>query len=150
MKKKAHELDFISQINRDGSGTTEVSESYLKSMLENKLMKDEDFEVSCLSLSEGTFIATNFNSFVVRLKKEVPNNNKEKVTSIVLAGEWFKNQFDCGKMPYNIQKTDHVVCSWSDFHDGEKSNIEGKQTIAICKNIDDAEAILQRHKNITN
>lgn len=69
MKKKAHELEFISQIERDGSGTTKVEESYLKSMLENPLMKDTDFELHRLSLSEKTFIAFNFNAFVVRLKK---------------------------------------------------------------------------------
>ncbi len=69
MKKQAHELEFISEINRDGSGTIPVPESYLKSMLENKFMKDEYFDVRCLSLSEKTFIASNFNSFVVRLKQ---------------------------------------------------------------------------------
>lgn len=68
MKKKAHELDFISQIKRDGSGTTIVKKSYLKAMLENSLMKDEYFELHCLSLTEKTFIAFNFNAFVVRVK----------------------------------------------------------------------------------
>lgn len=68
MQKKAHELEFISQINRDGNGTMPVKESYLKSMLENSLMKDENFELHCLSLTEKTFIAFNFNAFVVRLK----------------------------------------------------------------------------------
>ncbi len=70
MKKKANELEFICQINRDGSGTTPVSEGYLKQMLENPLMKDDEFEIRCLSLSEKTFIASEFNSFVVRLKPE--------------------------------------------------------------------------------
>ena len=73
MKKKAHELEFISQINRDGSGTSEVSESYLKSMLENPLMKDEDYELHCLSMSKSTFIAFNFNAFVVKLKNPLTN-----------------------------------------------------------------------------
>jgi hypothetical protein len=68
MKKKANELEFISQIKRDGSGTTKVKKSYLKSMLENSLMKNEDFELHCLSLTENTFIAFNFNAFVVKLK----------------------------------------------------------------------------------
>jgi hypothetical protein len=68
MKKKAHELEFISQIKRDGSGTTKVKKSYLKAMLENPLMKDEYFELHCLSLSEKTFIAFNFNAFVVSVK----------------------------------------------------------------------------------
>jgi hypothetical protein len=68
MKKKAHELEFISRINRDGLGTTKVKKSYLKAMLENPLMKDEDFELHRLSSSEKTFIAFNFNAFVVRVK----------------------------------------------------------------------------------
>ena len=70
MKKKAHELDFISQIKRDGSGTVKISDSYLESMIENPLMKNSDFELHQLSLSEKTFIAFNFNVFVVRLKKK--------------------------------------------------------------------------------
>ena len=68
MEKFAHELEFISQIKRDGSGVTKVKKSYLKSMLENKLMKDEKFYLKCLSISEKTYIAFNFNAFVVRLK----------------------------------------------------------------------------------
>lgn len=69
IKKKAHELEFISIINRDGSGTSPVKESYLKSMHENPLMKDTDFELRRLSLSEDTWIAFNFNAFVVKIKK---------------------------------------------------------------------------------
>lgn len=68
MKKKAHELEFISQINRDGSGTSKVEDSYLKFMLESSLAKDTDFDVYCLSLSKKTYIAFNFNVFVVKLK----------------------------------------------------------------------------------
>jgi hypothetical protein len=70
MKKKAHELEFISLINRTGSGTKKVPKSYLKAMLENPLMKDEEFKMTCLSLSEKTWIATAFNSFVVRIKEK--------------------------------------------------------------------------------
>lgn len=68
MEKKAHELEFICQIERDGSGVFKVQESYLKAMLENPLMKDDYFKIHVLSLSEKTFIAINFNAFVVRLK----------------------------------------------------------------------------------
>ena len=68
MKRKAHELEFISQIKRDGSGTEKVKENYLNEMLENPLMKDEYFKLHRLSLSENTFIAINFNAFVVKLK----------------------------------------------------------------------------------
>ena len=69
MEKLPKELIFISQINRDGSGTSPVSDDYLKSMLENRFMKDELFYVRRLSLTEDTFIAMGFNSFVVRLKE---------------------------------------------------------------------------------
>lgn len=66
--KYPRELIFISQINRDGNGTTPVPDHYVKEMLENPLMKDNPFHVRCLSLTEGTYIAMGFNSFVVRIK----------------------------------------------------------------------------------
>jgi hypothetical protein len=69
MKKKAHELEFISQINRDGSGTTEVKGEYLKFLLENPVAKDDYYELHQLSLTEQTYIAFNLNVFVVKLKK---------------------------------------------------------------------------------
>ena len=71
MEKLAKELKFISQINRDGSGTTPVRKDYLKAMLENPLMKDKKFELHCLSMTEKTYIAFNFNAFVVQLKSEL-------------------------------------------------------------------------------
>ncbi len=71
MEKLAKELKFISQINRDGSGTAPVREDYLKAMLENSLMKDEKFELHCLSMTEKTYVAFNFNAFVVQLKTEL-------------------------------------------------------------------------------
>lgn len=68
MKKKARELEFISQINRDGSGTTPLTAEYLDHLLSNEFSKEEEFEIRGLSLSEKTHIAIGFNSFVVRLK----------------------------------------------------------------------------------
>jgi len=68
MKMKANQLEFVSQINRDGSGTSKVSESYLKEMINNPYMKDELFDIHVLSLTMKTFIAIGFNSFVVKLK----------------------------------------------------------------------------------
>lgn len=68
MKLKAKDLEFISWINRDGSGTKPVPDSMLDMMLNNKFAKDELFNLTTLSLTEKTFIASNFNSFVVRLK----------------------------------------------------------------------------------
>lgn len=64
MKLKGSELIFISQIKRDGSGVKKrIKKQY------RELMQNEDFELICLSLTEKTYIASNFNSFVVRLKK---------------------------------------------------------------------------------
>ena len=68
MKKLAKELEFISWINRDGSGTKKVPKSMMKMMLENELAKDVEFEINALSMSNKTFIASGFNSFVVKLK----------------------------------------------------------------------------------
>lgn len=64
MQVKGKELEFISQINRDGSGTAKVSEDYVK------MMNDETFSITCLSLTQKTYIANGFNAFVVRLKTE--------------------------------------------------------------------------------
>jgi hypothetical protein len=68
MNKFAHELEFIGQIKRDGSGIVKVKKSYLKAMLENTIMRAEPFELKPLSLTEDTFIAFNFNVFVVKIK----------------------------------------------------------------------------------
>lgn len=67
MKKLASELIFISQIKRDGSGVKKVSKAYQKSMIENRLM-NTPFELHRLSMTEETFIAFNFNCFVVKIK----------------------------------------------------------------------------------
>lgn len=66
--KKGKELDFISQIERDGSGTSPVAADYIE------MMKEDNFKINSLSLSEKTLIACGFNSFVVRLKE----NGQEK------------------------------------------------------------------------
>jgi hypothetical protein len=62
----------------------------------------------------------------------------DEVLAIVLAKDWFDIFFDEKKMPYFITEHDYVVCKWFDFHDGVNSHIEGKETIAICRNEEDA------------
>ena len=57
-------LIFISQINRDGNGTTPVPDDFIK-QLEN-----DEFNIYALSMTHKTYIAHGFNSYVVRLKKE--------------------------------------------------------------------------------
>lgn len=68
MRKFAHELIFISQINRDGSGTTPVSKSYLDCMLNNSCCVNDKFKIRRLSITEDTYLAMGFNTFVVKLK----------------------------------------------------------------------------------
>ena len=69
MKRKAKDLIFISQIKRDGSGTEPVPEEMLENMLNNKFSKDDNFTINVLSMSNKTFIASGFNSFIVKLKQ---------------------------------------------------------------------------------
>lgn len=68
-----------------------------------------------------------------------------EVIAIVAAEHWFKEFYDEGKIPYFIREGDYVVCSWYDFHDSEKSNIEGKLTIAICRNFEDAKILYDKY-----
>lgn len=62
MKKFGKELEFISWIKRDGSGVDIIDEEHIK------IMENEKYKIHRLSLTEKTYIATGFNSFVVKLK----------------------------------------------------------------------------------
>jgi hypothetical protein len=72
---KGKRLEFISFIKRDGSGTILVGTEWDKDKdypktddTEMSYLDDDDFHISTLSLSEKTFIASGFNSWVVKLK----------------------------------------------------------------------------------
>jgi hypothetical protein len=71
------------------------------------------------------------------------NSIKEKkiddvtIVAIIKAEYWF----DAGYYGYPVSHNDFIVCQWSDFHDGIKSNVEGKQTIAICRKLEHAKLI---------
>jgi len=67
MRKLAKDLIFISQIKRDGSGTKKVFKKEQK-MLENAKYIDDEYELNSLSLSNKTYIASAFNSYVVKIK----------------------------------------------------------------------------------
>lgn len=59
---KGKDLEFISIIHRDGKGVTDVSE---------KDMSHEDntnFKLTCLSISNQTYIASEFLTYVVKKK----------------------------------------------------------------------------------
>jgi len=77
MKKFGKELEFISWIKRDGSGTIAIggewnSDMHIPKIDDMSYSDEEVFDVSCLSATEKTFIASGFNSFVVKLKPEAP------------------------------------------------------------------------------
>jgi hypothetical protein len=62
MKMLGEELLFISRIKRDGSGVEDCSGLNMHNLADTK------FEINSLSITEGTFIATEFNAYVVRKK----------------------------------------------------------------------------------
>ena len=68
-KAKASELTFISVIKRDGSGTEPVNSDEITNLLETFGNQNREHELRCLSMSQGTFILSEFNSYVVKLKE---------------------------------------------------------------------------------
>lgn len=75
MKYYGRDLEFISWIKRDGSGVImcgsewDSSKDYPK-VDDMSYLDNEMFDVSILSLSFKTFIASGFNSFVVKIKNK--------------------------------------------------------------------------------
>jgi len=60
-RKQGKDLIFISHIKRKGEGTSPVTSQ--------DGFYSEWFTVNCLSITEGTYIASGFNSYVVKFKK---------------------------------------------------------------------------------
>ncbi len=74
MKTKfGRQLKFISKIKRDGSGIDRVFDDHVETL------NNENFDLSCLSMTEKTFIASGFNSYIVKIK-----DNKAKRLSSLL------------------------------------------------------------------
>jgi hypothetical protein len=74
-KIKGKKLKFISLIKRDGSGTITIGSKWNFGMsiprVDDMTYEDEsNFELCVLSITERTFIAHGFNSYVVRLKRD--------------------------------------------------------------------------------
>ena len=67
MERKGSDLIFISWIKRDGSGVQPVPLSLIH------CIQKDTFTLHGLSMTEGTYIACEFNSFVVKLKEERTN-----------------------------------------------------------------------------
>lgn len=60
--KKGHELIFVSRIRRDGSGVDPVE-------ITNTLLND-NYRLRCLSITRGTYIASEVSSYVVKVKEK--------------------------------------------------------------------------------
>lgn len=64
MKKPGHELKFISQIKRDGTGVIDLAN------VDMSFFDNDKFKINSLSVTNKTYIACGFNSFVVQFNKE--------------------------------------------------------------------------------
>lgn len=73
MKAKGEDLIFISRILRDGSGVEAILNQE-----EVAYFKTTEFKMSCLSISYGTYIASGFNSYVVKKKPSAARLEKEE------------------------------------------------------------------------
>ena len=62
-----------------------------------------------------------------------------KYFGIIKAKDWFEGMFTVNGFINGIYKDYYVVVTWADYHDGQKSNIEGKMTIGIFRDYSDAE-----------
>jgi hypothetical protein len=74
MKKYGKELEFISWIKRDGSDVIPVGTEWNKDCGHPKTddmnyLDDTEFEIRAISMTYKTFIASGFNTWVVKLKE---------------------------------------------------------------------------------
>ena len=65
MEYTVKDLEFISQINRDGKGITDLSRADMG------YKDDVKFKLYSLSLTQKTHIAHGFNSYIVTIKPKV-------------------------------------------------------------------------------
>ena len=81
MKLLGKELEFISFIKRDGSGTIAVGTKWDENKPYPKTddvsyLDDDLFNLNTLSLSNRTFIASGFNTWVVKIKNDPLDKTK--------------------------------------------------------------------------
>lgn len=60
---KGHELIFLKRIDKYGDSSPKPAHE------DNRHYSDDNFQITCLSISEGTYIAHGFSTFIVKLKK---------------------------------------------------------------------------------
>jgi hypothetical protein len=76
----------------------------------------------------------------IALEKKLSDRKR---IGIVRAKEWFKDVQDPNAIPSHLT---FVVGEWHDYHDGIRSHIEGRVTVAICKDYVDALTIFASKK----
>lgn len=122
MEIQGCQLEFISMILRDGSGTKPVDDDY------KKVLNKQIFDVRRLSISENTYIASDFNSFVVRLKPPQIGHRIATLTDsphiqngkMIFCGSWKHINID--GMRYEL-----IGRSWQCELCGSVSEMEGEQ-----------------------
>ncbi len=62
MKALGKELIFIGRIEGDGNKITSIKDKDMR------LFDDDKFKINCLSMTNRTFIASGFNTYVVKFK----------------------------------------------------------------------------------
>lgn len=65
MKALATDLIFVSQIKRDGSGVIKINAERQEELEDNEV-----YDLNSLSITNKTYIASGFNSYVVKLKNK--------------------------------------------------------------------------------
>jgi len=90
MKKLGKELEFISFIKRDGSGTIACGTSWDKNSKHPKTddmsyLDEDHFDINAISITHKTYIASGFNTWVVKLKPEQPP--ADKIRELLLSYE---------------------------------------------------------------
>lgn len=123
MRKLGRELEFISWIKRDGSGTESVTEKLLD------IMQDDEFEVNCLSMTEGTYIASGFNSFVVKLKPidEIIKQFENVSTGFKLYDGHEVREGDLLKGKYSFERHDNDYPYYLIVYNKDSGMFVGKQ-----------------------
>lgn len=66
--------------------------------------------------------------------------NEHERIGIIDAEEWYKGIPNSIVQLY-IRAEDFVVAKWSEFDDGQTAHVEGLTTIAICKELADAQLL---------
>ncbi len=68
LERFGSELEFIARIKEDGSGTETVDKEHIE------FLRKDSFKLMSLSITARTYIASEFHSFVVKLKNDPLKN----------------------------------------------------------------------------